>query len=58
MNKVIIENPQQKIKEMAELLLECRDALPAISIASAKLHGLSLSLADRVEDCLEPWRTR
>jgi len=45
-----------KIKEMVLLLIECRDALPAITLVSAKLRGLDLSLADRIEDCLEPWK--
>ena len=42
--------------KMARLLLECRDALPAISLASAKFHHVDLSLADRIEEILEPWR--
>lgn len=53
---VNIENPQEKCRELAKLLLECRDALPAISLTAAKLHNVSLSLADRIEDALEPWR--
>jgi hypothetical protein len=47
-----------KCKELAKLLLEARDALPAISLASARLHGLDLTLADRIEAALEPWRDR
>lgn len=46
-----------KMKEMILLLIECRDALPAISLASAKMHGVDLTLADRIEDCLKPWET-
>lgn len=46
----------KKCCELAKLLLEARDALPAISLASAKLHGINLTLADRIEDALEPWR--
>lgn len=46
----------EKTKQLARLLLEARDALPAISETSAKLHGVSLSLADRIEKALEPWR--
>jgi hypothetical protein len=46
----------QKVESMFTLLLECRDALPAISLASAKLRGLRLDLADRVEVEIEPWR--
>ncbi len=52
-------NPEAKCakcSELAMLLLEARDALPAISLASAKLHNVSLSLADRIEHALEPWR--
>ena len=45
-----------KCIELARLLLEARDALPAISVAAARLHGVSLTLADRIESALEPWR--
>ena len=48
-------NKEGKIKEMVMLLIECRDALPAITLVSAKLRGVDLSLADRIEDCLRPW---
>jgi hypothetical protein len=37
------------------LLIEARDALPAIPLASAKLRGISLTLADRIDMCLKPW---
>lgn len=47
-----------KCKELAKLLLEARDALPAISLASARLRGIDLSLADRIETALEPWRVK
>lgn len=50
------EQKNEKIKAMAKLLLECRDALPAISIASARLHHIDLTLADRIEDQLAPWK--
>jgi hypothetical protein len=46
----------EKCKELAKLLLEARDALPAISVVSARLRGVDLSLADRIEAALEPWR--
>ncbi len=49
-------NDCKQCKELAVLLLECRDALPAISQTSARLHGVSLTLADRIEAALEPWR--
>lgn len=45
-----------KCDELFALLLEARDALPAISLASARLHGLDLTLADRIERAIEPWR--
>lgn len=48
----------EKCNELARLLLEARDALPAISLASAKLRGISLSFADRIEDALEPWKIK
>lgn len=52
-----IDDKGDKIKQAAHLLLEARDALPAISFTAAKLHGLDLTLADRIEDWLEPWHT-
>ena len=52
-----IEDKDGKIKEMFFLLIECRDALPAITIVSAKLHNIDLTLADRIEKCLKPWET-
>jgi len=45
----------EKMQDMIVLLIECRDALPAISMVAAKLHKVDLSLADRIEKCLEPW---
>jgi len=51
-----IENPQDKCRELAMLLVEARDALPAISMVAARLHNVSLTLADRIEDAIEPWR--
>jgi len=47
---------EEKIKEMVKLLIECRDALPAITMAAAKLRDIDLRLADRIEDCLRPWQ--
>ena len=54
---VKIDNPDEKCRELAKLLLEARDALPAISMASARLRGIDLSLADRIEAALEPWKS-
>ncbi len=55
---ITIENPEEKCRELAQLLLEARDALPAISLTSARLRGIDLSLADRIETALEPWRDK
>lgn len=53
------QNPDySKMAEMAQLLVECRDALPAITLVSARLHGVDLTLADRIEKCLEPWEIK
>jgi hypothetical protein len=41
--------------QLVKLLIECRDALPAISLATAKLRGLDLTLANRIDEALEPW---
>ena len=45
----------EKCNELARLLIECRDALPAITLTSAKLHNIDLTLATRIEDALKPW---
>jgi len=61
MNKKILNSivdKDKKIIEMANLLLEARDALPAVTTASAKLYGIDLTLANRIEDCLKPWETK
>lgn len=49
---------EAKCREFLPLLLEARDALPAISLAAARLHGVDLTLADRIETALEPWRVK
>jgi len=54
MNRFEIES---LTKEMFYLLLESRDALPAISMTSAKLRGIDLTLANRIETCLKPFET-
>lgn len=46
----------EKCRELFRLLIEARDALPAIPLASAKLRNIDLSLADRIDACLEPWK--
>lgn len=52
-----IEDKDEKIREAAKLLLECRDALPAITVVQQKLHKVSEDLDKRIEDWLEPWKT-
>lgn len=51
-----LEEYKKKLDKFFYLLLEARDALPAISLASAKLHHVDLTLADRIEEALKPWR--
>jgi len=48
---------RRQLKEIMGLLLEARDALPAISMVSARINNVDLSLGDRIEDALEPWVT-
>ena len=51
-----LEEWEAKGKQFLALLLECRDALPAINTVSARLHNVRLDLADRIETAMEPWR--
>lgn len=44
-----------KVAEILNLLIEARDALPAITLASAKLRNIDLSLAARIDEALKPW---
>ncbi len=46
----------EKETALARLLLECRDAISCISMAQARLHSVSLTLADRIDTALEPWK--
>jgi hypothetical protein len=48
---------EELTKNMFHLLIESRDALPAITMTAAKLRNIDLSLADRIEDCLKPFET-
>lgn len=52
------DRAQEKVREMFHLLLEARDALPAIQLHAAKLHNVRLDLADRIEACLAPWEIK
>lgn len=49
-----------RLQAMMPLFQEARDALTAIPLSSAKLHGLDLSLADRMDDVGIParWEAR
>lgn len=49
---------KNKMNRMARLLIECRDALPAISMVSARLNNIDLGLASRIEDELLPWEVK
>jgi hypothetical protein len=53
-----LEEHKEKLKEFFYLLIECRDALPAISRVAATLHNVDLSLADRIEAALKPWELK
>lgn len=57
LERIMESTDYDKVKEMIRLLIECRDALPAISLTSARLRNVSLTLGDRIEACLEPWET-
>lgn len=45
----------EDIIEMAMVLVKCRDAIPAISISSARLHNIPLDLDRQIEKCIESW---
>lgn len=46
----------EELWALARLLVECRDALPAISRASAMLNNIKLDLGDRIDQAIEPWK--
>jgi len=49
---------EQRLAEVMPLFQEARDALPAISTSAAKLHGVSLTLAERMDAVgTKDWRT-
>lgn len=49
-----LEKHERRLNDMLPLFQEARDALPAISLASAKLRGLRLDLGDRMDAVGEP----
>lgn len=46
---------KNKLSELVVLIVECRDALPAITLGKARLHNVKLDLADRIKAVLKPW---
>ena len=51
---------KRRLAAMMPLFQEARDALPCITLAQAKLRGLRLDLADRMDDVgiAERWKQR
>ena len=47
---------EERLDAMMPLFEEARDALPAISLGTAKLRGIRLDLADRMDDVGDPGR--
>ena len=49
---------EARLCDMTPLLSEARDALPGISLTSAKLRGIRLDLGDRMDDVghYETWK--
>lgn len=47
---------EERLDAMMPLFEEARDALPAITLGSAKLRGIRLDLADRMDDVGDPER--
>lgn len=47
--RLLVAKHRRRLKAMMPLFVEARDALPAIQMASAKMRGLSLTLADRMD---------
>lgn len=53
-----LDRLRARLAEIMPLFVEARDALPAISTASAKLHNVDLSLASRMDAVgTKDWRT-
>ena len=47
---------EERLDAMMPLFEEARDAIPAITLGSAKLRGIRLDLADRMDDEGDPER--
>lgn len=54
------EAMKRRLDAMLPLFQEARDALPAIPLTAAKLHGIDLTLADRMDGVGIPerWKAR
>jgi hypothetical protein len=44
-----------KCVELARILIEARDALPALNMVQLRLHNIDLTLCDRIDAVLKPW---
>jgi hypothetical protein len=42
--------------ELVQMLIKCRDALPAISVLRRDLHGVPPDLDKQIERLIEPWK--
>jgi len=52
------ERLENRLSEIMPLFEEARDALPALSLTSAKLHRVDLTLADRMDAVgMRDWRS-
>lgn len=40
---------------LVRLLIECRDALPAITVAAVRLHNIDPRLDKKIETAIAPW---
>lgn len=57
-SRVVLIEVQTKLRELIPLLIECRDALPAITKERARLYSVDLSLDKKIERTLEPWEIK
>lgn len=51
-----VKELERRLAAIMPLFEEARDVLPTITLAHAKLHGLDLTLADRMDDVGVPER--
>lgn len=43
--------------DLVKMLIQCRDALPAISDVRMKLYGVPQDLDKQIERLIEPWKS-